>query len=152
MPAEADRDDEDKDEIDYWLALTCESLYTPPWAEVSATGSVVAWYGPATRSSWQRQWQDWRESRAGGGLFDDELGSPVKVQRARAVVAQRPDAAEALRHLHDHGHELPEREAQAAMKFFSDGLSHNKIAKAMGVKESTVREWLRRFRSRLKSA
>ena len=142
----ADDDDPDDDAGTGWIDA---ALYCPPWRDVLADGTLGPPRGPVSKGAWDGVLDAYRASRAGGALWDADAAEGVGKLRRQAIEAQRHDQVEALAYLHAHGHELPKRELQA-MTLFYGGASQGRIATVMDVSPSTIKEWLRRFRARLR--
>jgi len=69
-----------------WPPLTtAPCIFSPPWCSVMPDGSLGPEYGASTRDAWNRLWMDWRDSRAGGGLWDFEAEAETRAISESAV-------------------------------------------------------------------
>jgi hypothetical protein len=119
--------------------------YYPPWCD---DGRM---YGPRSVSGYERAVGEWEQSRAAGGLWDDEedtrMRHPVR-QAVEDADSQRADAEHMADYVALHSSRIPTRELEVYYRHYRDGSSTRQIARDMGVRRESVRTWLRRLRHR----
>lgn len=139
------------DDAASWPAAEHAILHAP-WRQRLPSGELGPEYGPRTPGALHRAVEIFRcETRGGIGsesLWDAEEAARSSGRAPATCVSEvvRADAAEMVLWLEAAGHRLPERQLQAASMAWRDRMSIGRIAKAMQVAGSTVREWIRRTR------
>jgi Homeodomain-like domain len=121
-------------------------IYAPPYREFGA------WYGPASAGAAHRELAEFQTSHygaIGSPACWDEREEPRVLQRRAQQEAPRKDADLFEVRILMLGHVMPKRELECAMLFWRSRMSVARIAKHLGVKDSTVREWIKRTRERL---
>lgn len=124
-------------------------IYQPPYTEFGA------WYGPRTAGAAHRELMEFETVRygaVGSPAQWDSSEEPRAVARAAQQEAPRKDAPTFERRIGVLAPTMPARELGCAMLFWRSRMSIGRIARHLGVKDSTVREWIKRTRGRLGSA
>jgi hypothetical protein len=146
---------EEKEKLSQWSSMSEGCIYAPPWASGrKADGSPILPYGPTSESEMARLTAEYRSTRAGGGLWDDEIEAAQvgHVSRKARAMIERADQEHVDHYLDRHSGSVPERELICAVMFWGRGACRrtlSQIAREMGVKAPTVREWVRRMRERV---
>ncbi len=126
-------------------AAAMNMIYASPYREHGA------WYGPRTAGAAHRVLEEYETERYGAinsqALYDYREDAHA-AKRVATRDAPRYDALRFESRITALCHSMGERELQCAMLFWRSRMSYGRIAAEMGVKESTVREWVRRTRER----
>lgn len=121
-------------------------IYQPPYAEFGVS------YGPRTAGAAHREMQEFvteRYGAIGSPAQWDASEEPAAVARDAKREAPRKDARVFELRIATLQHDMPMRELECAMLFWRSRMSVGRIASHLGVKQPTVREWIRRTRERL---
>jgi len=130
-------------------SVAVNMIYQPPYSEFGAE------YGPRTAGAAHRalvEFETVRYGAIGSPAQWDEHEEPRAIARAAQREAPRKDADVFETRIPWVAPTVPKRELECAMLFWRSRMSVGRIAGHMRVKESTVREWIRRTRDRLGSA
>src|SRR5512146_1849755 len=112
-------------------------LLCPPWRARLPDGRLGPWYGPGSPEEYDARLKDWRDSYAGGGLWD-ESEVPKTRQRKERRALDRYDAAPMRAFVRLRSQDLPMRELEVYTLFYVDGLSRAKIGARLGISQITV--------------
>lgn len=121
-------------------------IYHPPYAEFGAQ------YGPRTAGAAHRELVEFCTERfgaVGSPATWDATEEPRGVARAAKQEAPRKDAGIFEARIAMLAPAMAKRQLAASMLFWRSRMSVGRICKHMGVKESTVREWIQRTRKDL---
>ena len=155
---EAHRDEEASE----WDSVVDHAILHPPWRDILGTTPAhrimySPAYGPATPGEFQREAEEYLESRAGGGLWDqDEAASQrstTRMTRRQVVAADRYDSAEMDAYVASRGRALPKQQLEVYYSFWRDRRSLKRIANQLNITVHTVRAhiWMLRQNAKPKT-
>ena len=135
------------DDASEWDSVVDHAILHPPWRDVlgvTPTHRILYSppYGPQTAGAFLRETQDHLESRAGGGLWDEDEATKqrsTRMSRRQLVAAERYDAAEIAAYVTARGRALPKQQLEVYYSFFVNRLSLRCIAHLMGLTVPGVR-------------
>ena len=132
---------------------TEETIYLPPWRELVGN-RLGPEYGPLKQGTYRRQHEEWQDSRAGGGLWDQETadatnpGASAARKRERFIV-ERMDHEEMSAFFYAHGALWKDVERELYYSYYEDGRSLQLTAQHIGIGMQAAKSVLRRLRERL---
>src|SRR5262249_27097437 len=106
-------------------------LFSPPFRMRLATGHLGPEYGP---TDWSGAWRRWRESRAGGGLWDMEAACASRPPKPR-----EPELMPHEEFLRRYGHRLTPAELVVGTLYWRDRLKPHVIRQRLGMKAPDMR-------------
>ncbi len=145
---------------DEWL-ISEYMIYPAPWRDRLANNTLGPWYGPTTEGSLETARAGYYETRehglhrdSGRGFGHDPLWDSEKANRQPTSVTRytnpgRKDRAEVISYVEWINHDLPPLQLAVYYAYFIDCLSQNATAKKLNRSPNTIKECLRRIRSRV---
>ncbi len=136
------------DEASEWDSIVDHAILHPPWRDrLGVTPALRVMYspayGPRTAGAFLRETDEFLESRAGGGLWDEGEANqgrrPTRMRRREVVAAERYDADEIGAYVQRRAKALPKQQVEVYYAFFVNRLSLRCIAHQMEVSVHTVR-------------
>ncbi len=124
-------------------SVYARSLFCPPWRVRLADGTLGPWYGPTTPQHWHDAWKRWRQSRAGGALWDEETAWRSRPHRPAPQSESAPTFLEPEDFLARFGHQLTPTELKVATLYLRDRLKPHVIRHRVGLKPCDVQAVLR---------
>lgn len=134
------------------------AIYMPPWHERFSDGELGPPYGPEKPSTYRRLLEEWEQSRAGGGLWDEETeigchpeGALAK-RRADHRVA-RYDAEPMAEFMARYSAKMGGRKnrmVELYTCYYADGMSLGRTASRLGITANNAKQILKNLRSRLR--
>lgn len=121
-------------------------IFAPPWREYGVM------YGPRTQGAAHREMVEFHTEHygsVGSSATWDAHEDPAGVVRLTRRETPRKDADVFEARIGVMEGRMPKRQRQAAVYFWRSRMSVGRIATAMGVRETTVKEWIRRTRELL---
>lgn len=141
-------------------------IYAPPWNDRIARDEggnyFLVEFGPASPSTYEERIREWKQSPAGGGLYDHthkdspEQLSPRRRRQELTRKVERADA-DAMRAFVEHpASRHPRRELEVYLAYYREGLSASQTAQYLSTSAAplgveSVREYLSRLRRRMRA-
>ncbi len=129
--------------------------YLPPWRMRLADGSLSKEeYGDL--DEYRAQLADYRSRTRSWSPWDDRRVKDVNLQdkekKDKEAALQRPDMEAVVKYVARHAHKMAARELECFLHFWVEMKTREQTARLMGVAVSSVIEWIKRIRTKVKQS